>query len=421
MNSLSTAKYTAFVGLDWADAKHDICLQAAGSEQREFDCFAHRTERIEAWAQALHQRFGGRIAVALELSKGPIVYALQKYDFLVLFPINPSTLAKYRQAFTPSRAKDDPTDAELALDLLIRHPERFKPLTPQSVPMRKLCLLVEQRRRLVGDKNRFVNRLCDSLKQYYPQVLEWFKQHDTVLFCDFLARWSTLTGVKRARKTTLRTFFKAHNARSEKLIEARLCAIQAAQPLTHDAAVISAHRLLAEILVEQLRVTLKAIDRFDEEIAATAAKLPDYALLFRPLPGAGPVMAPRLLAGFGEDRQRYGGADELQKYSGVAPVTERSGKKTRVHWRRQCPTFLRQTMVEWAGQTVKYSFWAGAYYRQQRAKGSSHQAAVRSLAFKWLRILYRCWQTRTPYDESKYLNALRRRGSPLLEHLGETM
>ena len=421
MNSLSTAKYTAFVGLDWADAKHDICLQAADCDQREFDCFAHRTESIDAWANALHQRFGGHIAVALELSKGPIVYALQKYDFLVLFPINPSTLAKYRQAFKPSRAKDDPTDAELALDLLIRHPERFKPLKLQGVPMRQLSLLVEHRRRLVDDKCRYVNRLGDALKQYYPQVLEWFKQHDTVLFCDFIARWPTLIGVKRARQTTLRTFFRAHNARSEKIIEARLCAIKAAQPLTHDAAVISAHRLQAEILIEQLRVALNAIGRFDQEIATTAAKLPDYELLFRPLPGAGPVMAPRLLVGFGEDRERYAGADELQKDTGVAPVTVRSGNKTSVHWRWQCHTFLRQTMVEWAGQTVQYSFWAGAYYRQQRAKGSTHQAALRSLAFKWLRILYRCWQTRTPYDESKYLNALRRRGSPLLKHLGETM
>ena len=421
MNSLSTAKYTAFVGLDWADAKHDICLQAADCDQREFDCFAHQTQRIDAWANALHQRFGGRIAVALELSKGPIVYALQKYDFLVLFPINPSTLAKYRQTFTPSRAKDDPTDAELALDLLIRHPERFNPLKPQGVLMRQLGLLVEHRRRLVDDKKRYVNRLGDALKQYYPQVLEWFKQHDTVLFCDFIAQWPTLTGVKRVRQTTLRTFFRAHNVRSEKVIEARLCAIKAAQPLTHDAAVISAHRLQVEILIEQLRVALNAINRFDQEIATTAAKLPDYELLVRPLPGAGPVMAPRLLVGFGEDRQRYGGADEIQKYSGVAPVTVRSGNKTTVHWRWQCPTFLRQTMVEWAGQTVKYSFWAGAYYRQQRDKGSTHQAALRSLAFKWLRILYRCWQNQTPYDESKYLNALRRRGSPLLKHLGETM
>ena len=117
-------------------------------------------------------------------------------------------------------------------------------------------------------------------------------------------------------------------------------------------------------------------------------------------------------------RERFSNAAELQKYSGVAPVTERSGRKHWVHWRWQCPTFLRQTFVEWAAQTVNKSFWAGAYYRQQKAKGCSHQAAVRALAFKWIRILYRCWQARTPYDELIYLEALRRRGSPLLDQLG---
>lgn len=418
---LSNIEFTAFVGLDWADSKHDVCVQAAACEVREFDRFPHQVAAIDEWAHSIHQRFGGKIAVALELSKGPIVYALQKYDFFVLFPINPSMLAKYRQAFKPSRAKDDPTDAELALDLLLRHRERFQPLKPQSVPMRKLCMLVEQRRRLVGDKTRYTNRLGNALKQYYPQALQWFEQRDTVVFCDFLTRWPTLIQVKRARKATLTTFFKVHNVRFERVIEARLCAIKSATPLTRDMAVIRAYQLQAEALIEQLRVTLKAIARFDAEIASTAAKLPDYALLFKPLPGAGPALAPRLLAGFGEDRQRYASAEEIQQYTGVAPVTERSGNKTWVHWRWQCPTFLRQSIIEWAGQTINKSFWAGAYYRQQRDKGASHQTAVRALAFKWLRILYRCWQSRTPYDESKYLEALRRRGSPLLKHLGETM
>jgi hypothetical protein len=108
----------------------------------------------------------------------------------------------------------------------------------------------------------------------------------------------------------------------------------------------------------------------------------------------------------------------LQKYAGIAPVTERSGKQCWVHWRLQCPKFLRQTFVEWAAQTINRSFWAGAYYRQQRAKGSSHHIAVRALAFKWIRILYRCWQARTPYNETAYLNVLRKRGSPLLGKLG---
>ena len=140
--------YTAYVGIDWAAAKHDICVQAAEGGAREFACISSQPEGIEAWAQALYQRFGGPIAVALELSKGPLVTALQKYDFMVLYPINPLQLARYREAFTPSGAKDDPSDAELAVDLITRHPERFTPLKPQSVSMRKLIGLVEQRGKL---------------------------------------------------------------------------------------------------------------------------------------------------------------------------------------------------------------------------------------------------------------------------------
>jgi len=412
---LATRGFNAYVGIDWADTKHDVCVQAASNESREFACIAHRVADIDQWAQSLRQRFGSPIAVALELAKGPIVYALQKYDFFVLFPINPSTLAKYREAFKPSRAKDDPTDAELALDLLMRHPERFTALQAQSEGMRTLLSLTEHRRELIADKTRFTNRLTNTLKQYYPQALDWFDQRDTILFCDFLTRWPTLTEVKRARRTTLEAFFYAHNGRRAHLISARLNAIKAATPLTQDLGVIVPCRLQVLVLVKQLRTTLQAIDCFDREIAELAPRLPDYAL-FQDLPGAGPHLAPRLLAAFGEDRRRFLHADELQKYAGIAPVTERSGKKCWVHWRWQCPTFVRQTFVEWASQTINKSFWAAAYYRQQRDKGSSYQAAVRALAFKWIRILYRCWQTNTPYDESRYLSALRKRGSSLLQN-----
>jgi len=222
MNYLNDGQYTAFIGIDWADIKHDICLQAADSNHREFDCIPHQVDDIEQWALALHQRFGGPIAIALELSKGPIVYALQKYDFLVLFPVNPSTLAKYREAFTPSRAKDDPTDAELALDLLLCHPDRFQPLQPQSVEMRALATLVEQRRELVNDRVRITNRLRSALKQYYPQLLEWFERIDTPLFCDFITRWPTLDQVKRARKSTLERFFRQHSMRFPQVLEKRM-------------------------------------------------------------------------------------------------------------------------------------------------------------------------------------------------------
>jgi len=413
MNTLAGIEFTAFIGIDWADTKHDICIQPAGSEVREFDRIAHQPQSIEQWAHEVHERFGGPIAVILELSKGPIVSALQKHDFFVLFPVNPLMLAKYRQAFKPSRAKDDPTDAELAVDLVLRHRDRFKPLRPQSIEMRTLVHLVEKRRRLVEDRKRFSNRLTSTLKAYYPQAVEWFSHKETFVFSAFITRWPTLKQVKRARRSTLERFFREHRVRRPNLIEARIQAIQAATALTDDPGVINPCTLEALALAEQLRTTLVLIRQFDEAIAQLVPTLPDYSL-FASLPGAGLVFTPRLLAAFGEDRDRFHNAAEVQQYCGVAPVTERSGQKSWVHWRWQCSTFVRQTFVEWAAKTIHSSFWAGVYYQQQRQKGASHQMAVRALAFKWIRILYRCWTSRTPYNETTYLKALERRGSNLV-------
>jgi transposase len=417
MKQQTSEAFAAFVGLDWADAKHDVCLQAAGTDQREFLSLEHSPEEINAWVQTLRTRFNGQpVAVCLELNKGPIVSALRNYDFLVLFPVNPLTVARYREAFTPSRAKDDPTDAELQVEILLKHRDKLTPLSPQSPTMRALAQLVEHRRRLVGDKVRLTNRLTSALKNYFPHVLQWFQEKDTGLFCDFLSRWPTLKAVQLARRATLESFFRAHHVRSTDVIATRIEAIKSARALTTDEGVIAPNVLLVQARVAQLRVTLQAIADFDKAIAQRAQDHPDFPL-FDALPGAGAVFAPRLLVAFGEQRERFTSADELQKYAGIAPVTERSGKKSWVHWRLQCPKFLRQTFVEWAAESTRHSFWAQVYYQQQREKGKAHQAAVRALAFKWLRILYRCWQERTPYDEAIYLQALKRRNAPLLHNL----
>jgi transposase len=330
--------------------------------------------------------------------------------------VNPVTLAKYREAFAPSHAKDDPTDAELQLELLLKHRDKLPPLIPQSAGIRALEQLVEHRRRLVGDKGRLTNRLTAPLKNYFPHALQWFDDKDTTLFCDFLTPWPPLNAAQLARRTTLEHFFRAHHVRYANLIDKRIQAIKSATPLTTDEGVIAPHALLVQALVAQLRGILQAIADFDHAIAQRAQSHPDFPLCAA-LPGAGAVLAPRLLVAFGEQRERYTSADELQKSAGIAPVTERSGHKTWVHWRWQCPPCLRQTFVEGAGESIRHSFWARTYYQQQRDKGTSHQAAVRALAFKWIRILFRCWQNRTPYDASRYLNALQRRGSPLIHNL----
>jgi transposase len=284
--------------------------------------------------------------------------------------------------------------------------------------MRALAQLVEQRRRLVGDTVRLTNRLTSALKNSFPHVLQWFQEKDTAIFGDVLSHWPTLKAAQLARRTTLERFFRTHHVRSADVITTRIEAIKSTVALTTDAGVIAPHALLVHALVAQLRVTLQAIADFDQAIAQRAQDHPDFPL-FDALPGAGAVFAPRLLVAFGEQRERYTSAEDLQKYAGIAPVTERSGKKSWVHWRLQCPKFLRPTFVEWAAESTRHSFWAQVYYQQQRDKGKAHQAAVRALAFKWIRILYRCWQNRTPYDESMYLQALKRRSAPLLHNLAK--
>jgi Transposase IS116/IS110/IS902 family len=148
-------------------------------------------------------------------------------------------------------------------------------------------------------------------------------------------------------------------------------------------------------------------------MAQAADEHPDF-YLFESLPGAGPVMAPRLLAALGTQRDRYRNAKELQTFSGIAPVMERSGQKKWVHSRRRCPKFLRQSFHEWAGHSIRFSAWARAYYQQQGTRGKGRHAAIRSLAFKWIRILFRCWQDRTVYDENLYMTKLAQRGSSLV-------
>jgi len=414
MNAPSTSEFAAFVGIDWADRKHDVCLLAAGSSQPECSVLTHRPEAIEQWAESLRQRFDGApIAVCLEIVRGPLVYALQRYAFFVLFPVNPATLARYRKTFHVSGAKDDPLDAQLALELLLTHPEKLTRLQPQGAAMRTLQQLTEQRRALVGDAGRLINRITWALKQYYPQALEWFDDKNTFVFCDFITRWPTLKHAQRARSARLTAFFHEHNVRSARLIEQRIQAIASASALTSDRAVIEPNRLLVEALVQQLRVLLQWVQRFDGEIDVLGRTLPDFDL-FASFPGAGAVFAPRLAAAFGERRERYASAEQVQKYSGIAPVTESSGNKRWVHWRLHCPRFHRQTFVEFSASSLPHCYWAKAYYDQQRSRGSSRQAALRALAFKWIRIMYRCWQNRSPYDEATYLKALKRRGSPLL-------
>ena len=416
-NHVSEPAFRAFVALDWGDQQHAFALEDAASGERQKGVLSHTPEAVQAWAAELIARFGpAPIAVCLEQSRGALVSMLLQFENFVLYPVPPQAAAKLRQAFYSSGAKDDPRDAELLLDILQHHRRHLRPLTPDTTEIRKLQLLVADRRDLVEEKTRHKNRLSDRLKQYYPQVLQWFDDLDAPVALDFLERWPTLAAAQQARPAALRKFFDKHGCHNRQRNERRIAGIGQALPLTSDEAVCEPARAMVLTLAGLLRQLRQGIAVVQKKIEELTAAHEDFAL-FEGLPGAGAALAPRLLAAFGSRRERFGSAQEVQTTSGIAPVRNQSGKRECVHVRWACPKFLRQTFHEFAAFSVRQSVWAGAFYEQKREQGKDHHAAVRALAFKWIRILYRCWQDSKPYEESRYLAALRRRGSPLVRDL----
>src|SRR5258708_25156586 len=149
-------EYAALVAIHWPDQQHAVCLLDPSTGERQQAIVKHTPQALQEWALSLRQRFaGGPIAVCLEQSRGPLLYALLQYDFFVLYPINPATLAKYRQAFSTAHGKDDPSDADYLLDLLEHHRDRLRRWHPDDQKTRTLRLLVTQRLPLTAYRTRF--------------------------------------------------------------------------------------------------------------------------------------------------------------------------------------------------------------------------------------------------------------------------
>jgi transposase len=320
----------------------------------------------------------------------------------------------------PSGGKDDPTDAELLATFLLHHREHLRPWQPDTPETRRLAHLAELRRKLVEERKRQALRLNSTLKLYFPLLLTLFGKTLTSDFVlDVLRRWPTLAELKRPHPKTLRSFFAEHGTRHADRQTEWINAIRSATPLTTDQAVIEPHALFAQSLAKQIADLNAAIAQFDEQLQQAAAAHPDEAL-FRSLPGAGDALVPRLIAAFGSDRSRFESAENVQTYSGIAPVTRRSGQSCSVTRRYACSKFLRQTFHEFADHARHWSTWSRAFYAMKRAHGMKHHAAVRALAYKWIRILFRLWKTNATYSETHYLAQLQNKNSPLLKFLQQT-
>lgn len=411
--------WAAFIGIDWGDSQHAIALEPIG-QPVERTTLEHSAEKVQDWLDNLEKRFGGApVAVAIESTRGAMVYCLLERPWITVYPIHPATSTRQRTAFRPSGGKDDTLDSMVLLETLVRHRDRLRPLDLADKATRALAELTQLRRKIVNQRTYASNQLTAALKDSYPQALEWSgKELWSPMALDFLDKWPTFTAIKAAKSATIKRFYHAHNVRSEQVIEARLKAIEVARPMTGDEAVLLARAMAVAALVAQLRVLQAHLAEVEAEIERRYAAHPEHAF-FRNLPGAGPVMGPRLVAAFGVDRSRLESPEAAQKIFGVAPVIQSSGKSRKVHRRWSANRFLLQTILEWCHQTIRYCPWSKAFYEQERNRGVGHWAILRALGFKWIRVLWKCWQSRTAYDGEWYLRSLELRGSPISKRARE--
>jgi len=418
-----STEFAAFVGLDWDDEQHAVCiLPAAGGPAQHSEVKQH-PEDLAAWVAELRARFGGRpVAICLEQSRGALVYALMHYDFLVLHPLNPKQLSDYRAALYPSGAKTDPADAELLARFLRDHTDKVRAWHPDDAVTRGLRLMTEQRRKWVQDRVALTNELQQRLKESYVLALELCGEDlwsESLLA--LLEKFPAQRELQRASPQQLEKWLPKRRRTvddppAEELLRERIAAIRKAAPNTTDVPVLEHARLVVVNLVAMLRTLNDGIAASDQKIAELFAVHPDGEL-FASFPGAGKALAPRLTAAYGTDRDKFQDARDMQQLSGIAPVTKASGKSRVVQMRYACPKFLRQTFHEFARCSIRSSRWAKAYVDMRRAQGRKYHEILRALAFKWQRILFRCWQTREVYNEDRYLQRLRAAGSKLVAFL----
>ena len=402
-----------WVGIDWGSEKHAVSIvDDRGIEQRHFAVFA-TLEGLEVLDKTLRD-IGMVAGVAIEATNNPVFYYLLERDYTI-YPVNPKTSKRWREGNSVAGVKSDVRDGlVLAAELARRHETQrvFQPEDPQTAKLRGLC---EKQRTLIDHRTALVQQIRQSLACYYPAALEFFSDLTAPTVWAFLKRFPNPQELAKARKDTLLRFLKGRRIGLTPLwmkrIEQRVKATDWPLPPT-----ALAEQLLVLACVVQLQALQSALDKMQALIEELIRPLPE-AKLVRSLPGAGPKLTPALTAIIHSAAARADNVQALRCLSGVAPVQEQSGKRNRTRIRRRCNKYLRNILHLYAWCSTRACLWAKAYYELCKERGDSHATALRKLADKWLRIIYRMLQTGQPYEDSKYLKALRKTHSPIWERI----
>jgi transposase len=405
-------RFLAFAGFDWASDHHDlVLLNGTGKLLMELT-FADDAEGWRDLSQRLSRGLGldpGRLGVAVETNNGPAVERLLALG-CVVYPLNPKAAQRYRERKSNAGCKDDRLDALSFADALRTDGHAWRPLTPDDPLTQELRLLCRDEIQLIGHRTALVNQLRAALREYYPAALEAFDNWVSEAAWAFVQSFPTPQDLVAAGKRKWERFLHAHKLYRPETYAKRLEIFARADQFCGRAPVTRAKSRLALTLAGQLRLLEKQLTQYRQSIEALFAQHPDHDI-FGSLPGAGPKIGPRLLGELGNDPARFQTHQSLQCYGGSAPVTKQLGKNRYVSFRRACNKTLRATLHYWADKSREQCAWAQAYYQHKRQHGQSHAAALRCLAQRWVKILWKMWQTHTCYDEALHTRNQVKHGS----------
>ena len=373
----------------------------------------HFPHTADGWS-SLREKLSGypSLRMAIETSQGLVVTQLVTLGLLV-FPVNPASASRYRERQYPSGTKDDVRDAWALANALRTDGADWTPLAFDDPLTEELRLLCRDEVGLIGQRTALVNQLQAALLEYFPALLEAFDDWTVPAAWKFIQTFPTPQKLAAAGRRKWENFLHANRMWRPELGPKRLAIFARASQLCGSTAQINAKSRLALSLVAQLQTVHRLLADYRRQIELLFDRHPDRAI-FDSLPGAGPKLAPRLLAEMGDDRVRFPSADRLQCVAGTAPVRYQSGQSDRTRMRRSCSGSLRTAVHHWCDQSRHYCAWAQAYYRQHRDKGQSHACALRCLGQRWLKILWRMWQNSTPYDETLHTRNQTQHGSWVL-------
>jgi transposase len=386
-----------FAGIDWASADHAVCVIDEHAKVLHRAMVAHTRDGLAELVRAL-RRFGppAHLPVAIERPSGLLVDTLVEAGFQVV-PIHPNAVKASRPRYAAAQSKTDLGDAFMLADLLRTDGHRFHPLRPPSDEIRALRALVRTRDDLVAERVGLANQLRALLDRFWPGAGAIFADVDSPIALAFLRRFPTPQSAERLGEKRLAAFLARHAYCGRRPARELLERLRKA-PSGHVGDLeVDASGELVLALVAVLDPLVAQIQRLTAAVEHALETHPDGRIVMS-FPRTGRVNAAQILAELGDDRHRFVSEEHLAAEAGVAPVTKASGKSRAVSFRWACNKRLRQAVVCFADNSRHDSAWAAGVYRRARARGCDHPHATRVLARAWLRVLWRCWADRKPYN-----------------------